>query len=143
MTWRGAALLLLAYLALPNHLGATPVCEALLDECIHDAEVELAACVQEPNPPSECEGNYQVARDQCDADYYVCEDGQQGCSPCSSPYYTTNEALCGGNPEWDNCGCCVREESPIIIDLGGDGVRFSNAQDGVRFSLAASHQDAG
>ena len=38
------------------------------------------------------------------------------------------------NSHADECGCCPNP-SPIVIDLQGDGLRFSNAEDGVLFDI--------
>jgi hypothetical protein len=111
-------------------------CEAQLNHCEQQALNKYNVCINNPaSPPNDCESIYNWDMDQCVVAYYVCLDEHAMCSPCSSPYYTTNIAYCGGIPEWDHCNCCLREESPIVIDLAGNGVRFSSAEEGALFSI--------
>lgn len=129
-----AVVLMLA--GLPASSPATPVCEDLLADCIHDAETELAACIQEPQPPWQCEGEYNVARDVCNFEYGECEESHTVCNPCSASNYTTNPAYCSDPPVTDACGCCERENSPIVLDFGGNGFEFSCADAGVAFAIS-------
>lgn len=114
---------------------AQAICEYNREECEQDAGEDYTGCINEPQPHMVCEGQYNVDMDACVDEYNACMDQHAGCAPCSSVYYTENEAFCGGNPEWDNCGCCLREESPIIIDLAGDGINFSSPENGPLFSI--------
>jgi hypothetical protein len=121
---------------LPKQAGATPECEYLLADCIHNAETEYAACVQGPVPPWQCEGEYNVARDVCNAEFNECEEGSVTCTPCSGPNFVTNPAYCDDPPIEDACGCCQRSNSPIVLDLSGNGFAFSCADAGVAFAIA-------
>jgi hypothetical protein len=59
---------------------------------------------------------------------------QQQYDPCQfgcPPGYTTN---CVGDQQPDGCGCCINY-SPILIDLEGSGIRFSDAEHGVLFLI--------
>jgi hypothetical protein len=121
---------------LPAIASATPVCEYQLNDCIHDAETEYTACIQEPQPPWQCEGEYNVSRDTCNAQYHECEEQNATCTPCSASNYTTNSAYCDDPPVTDACGCCERSNSPIVIDLSGNGFAFSCADNGVAFAIS-------
>jgi hypothetical protein len=43
---------------------------------------------------------------------------------------------CGFNPETGQCECIG---SPVIFDLGGDGIQLTTPQEGVRFELSPGH----
>jgi hypothetical protein len=129
------AVAVLAPLAPSLQAQSPEACEAEEAACRARAESARVACVNRPEPYMECEWNYNAAMDRCTELFHRCMDRLLVCSPCTSSYYTPNHAYCGGNPEWDRCGCCLREESPIVIDLGGDGVWFSSVDDGVLFSI--------
>jgi hypothetical protein len=59
----------------------------------------------------------------CGGDDDECSTAE-GCEPG----YTRDTGNCNENV-LDSCGCC-QTYSPIVIDLAGDGVRFSSAEDG-------------
>lgn len=57
------------------------------------------------------------------------------CDPCSSggcPPGMTK--ACQGDQTPGECSCCT-DYSPIVIDTGGDGLRFSNARNGVLWDI--------
>lgn len=73
-----------------------------------------SGCSSCPSPPlSQC-GVGGVSSDFCQY--------EQGCPPNSSLQYD---------------GCCYPPESPIIIDIGGDGFILTDASNGVYFDLRA------
>jgi hypothetical protein len=112
-------------------------CDDLLAECQANAGTAYTSCVNEVPINPNCEGTYNVAMNQCTTNFYLCHGwpGGPGCTPCSSMYYTNMLAFCDDPPDWDFCGCCVRGESPIIIDLRRNGFHFSDAPDGALFSI--------
>ena len=116
--------------------ASADLCEDLLSECQTNAGTAYTACINEEPTNPNCEGIYNVAMNQCTENFYLCNEwGGGGCSPCSSPYYTNMLQFCDDPPEWDYCGCCVRGESPIIVDLRQDGFHLSDAPHGALFSI--------
>jgi hypothetical protein len=129
-------LLTLAVLLTSPVAASADLCDDLLSECQSNAGTAYDDCINEVPINTTCEGTYNTSMNQCTADYYSCMGwGSGGCSPCSSTYYTNNLAFCDDPPTFDYCGCCVRGESPVLIDLNNDGFHFSDAQRGALFSI--------
>lgn len=108
-------------------------CDNALAACVAGAETEYTACVETPRPPVQCENEYQNTRDECDEDWNTCEDG--ACTPCSGPIWTSFLNHCTQPDIVDHCGCCIRDLTPLVIDLGANGIHFSSASNGVLYAL--------
>lgn len=64
-----------------------------------------------------------------------CDGGEESCQ-CEPGYVGPpgNWGNCDEGAGTDACGCC-QEATPIIVDLGRDGIRMSSALDGAMFDI--------
>lgn len=82
---------------------------------------------------SAADGNNQECYGRtCGSEEDPCADGgcTEGFAPCDEL-----PPLEDGTRDQDQCGCCSTGDSPILLDVGGDGYRMSGAQDGVLFDF--------
>lgn len=54
---------------------------------------------------------------------------------CAAPGWTLNQARCRFPDVVDECGCCKRDLTPLVIDLSGNGMSLSSAANGALFEL--------
>ncbi len=88
-----------------------------------------SSCSVDNGPPATCNAMVQICRNGTNTTHSAGLTCDAYCSHGCPPGYSEH---CSGQEPPDQCGCCF-DYSPIVVDLGRDGVPFSNAANGVLF----------